>query len=267
MLRFSRPFMGVGLLFGALSVGAADYWVSPDGTGDGRSRENPAGSIKELVLQSDDIVRMMRGTHVISGEPVLAGGVTLLGETGNRDDVVLDAQQSGRVLVAAGQGILIKDLTIVNGKTQYDGGGICTTTASQIERDPRLNYTVENCVVRDCTASYMGGAGVGGFWTNCVISSCRVTAENTAYSGLACNGWGGGVFGNGNVTMTDSSTWYITETSNGLTTPAYNTQSLASFAVTTGATAHTFTAPVPEPTSGLLLLLGVAGFALKRRRA
>ena len=212
MLRFSRPFMGVGLLFGALNVGAADYWVSPDGTGDGLSRENPSGSLKavsRLAVQGD-VIHMLRGTHVVSDEPELAGDVTLVGETGNRDEVILDAQKAGRAIVATGrQGILIKDLTIVNGKTQYDGGGICTTTASLIERDPRLNYTVENCVVRDCTASYMGGAGVGGFWTNCVISSCRVTAENTAYSGLACNGWGGGVFGGELVDCVVSNCWAI----------------------------------------------------------
>ena len=80
MLRFSRPFMGVGLLFGALSVGAADYWVSPDGTGDGRSRENPSGSLKavSMLAVQGDVIHMMRGTHVVSNEPELAGDVTLV---------------------------------------------------------------------------------------------------------------------------------------------------------------------------------------------
>lgn len=42
---------------------------------------------------------------------------------------------------------------------------------------------------------------------------------------------------------------------------------LGNTATAGGATAWTSTAPVPEPTSGLLLLLGMAGLALRRKHA
>ncbi len=72
------------------------------------------------------------------------------------------------------------------------------------------------------------------------------------------------------ATITDDSAYYVTTTSSGVKTPSASTTNSAKFtiasqaAATAGAGAWT---AVPEPTSGLLLLLGMAGLALKRKRA
>ena len=72
-------------------------------------------------------------------------------------------------------------------------------------------------------------------------------------------------------TITDATNWYVTELSNGVKTGGSDTAlGSASFTVAdTGShTASNWTAvAVPEPTSGLLMLLGMASLALRRRRA
>jgi len=72
------------------------------------------------------------------------------------------------------------------------------------------------------------------------------------------------------ATITDDSKYYVTTTSGGVKTPAASTSNAAAFSIASQASATAaagaWTA-VPEPTSGLLLLLGMAGLALKRKRA
>lgn len=73
------------------------------------------------------------------------------------------------------------------------------------------------------------------------------------------------------ATVTDATNWYITETSAGAKTGASDSAlgSAAFDIADVGShTAGNWTAvAAPEPTSGLLMLLGMAGLALRRRRA
>ena len=71
------------------------------------------------------------------------------------------------------------------------------------------------------------------------------------------------------ATITDSTYWYVTETSNSAKTGASDSAiGTAAFSISdTGSHTASNWAAVPEPTSGLLMLLGMAGLALRRRRA
>ena len=62
--------------------------------------------------------------------------------------------------------------------------------------------------------------------------------------------------------------YVVTTVATGVKTPAATTTNVVNFNVSGAATANSsnWTA-APEPTSGLLLLLGIAGLALKRKRA
>ena len=71
-------------------------------------------------------------------------------------------------------------------------------------------------------------------------------------------------------TFGDEVKYVVLPTSGNVKTPAASTSNNAGFgALNASATANpsNWTAAAPEPTSGLLLLLGVAGLALKRKRA
>ena len=66
----------------------------------------------------------------------------------------------------------------------------------------------------------------------------------------------------------DDTHYVVTTASGNVKTPAATTTNIANFNISNSATLNpsNWTA-APEPTSGLLLLLGIAGLALKRKRA
>lgn len=68
------------------------------------------------------------------------------------------------------------------------------------------------------------------------------------------------------ATITDESSFIVTGTRTA-TTYADDSSSNRAFAIGSQASATWNAVAVPEPTSGLMLLLGVAGLALRRRRA
>ena len=71
-------------------------------------------------------------------------------------------------------------------------------------------------------------------------------------------------------TFGDGVKYVVTGVSGNVKTPAASTTNVATFSLdgaAATANASNWTAAAPEPTSGLLLLLGVAGLALKRKRA
>lgn len=70
-------------------------------------------------------------------------------------------------------------------------------------------------------------------------------------------------------TISDDSNFYVTAASAASTTYADSSSLTKSYSLTasSSATASNWYAVAPEPTSGLLMLLGMAGLALRRKRA
>ena len=72
---------------------------------------------------------------------------------------------------------------------------------------------------------------------------------------------------NGTYTDGDGTAWTMTSDHITGTTDPYSSLSAASLATAVPSSWTITATPAPEPTSGLLLLLGVAGLALRRKRA
>ena len=72
---------------------------------------------------------------------------------------------------------------------------------------------------------------------------------------------------NGTYTDGDGTVWTMTSNHITGTTPEYTSLSVPELATAVPSSWTITATPVPEPTSGLLLLLGVAGLALRRKHA
>ena len=190
----------------ALTASAADWYVAPDATGGGMSPSDRGGVMDVLYngqVASGDTIHFATGTYSLDVNKIPAGSgygaylrvpdgianLTLIGETGNSEDVRLVGTHADkkRILYFPGGGNVVRDLTIANGCTDYQGAGICM--ADSIIGNPEAAFCASNCVVENCSAAYQGGGGFGGLWRDCVIRNNEVRNKGSFPEGSA-----GGVF-------------------------------------------------------------------------
>jgi len=154
------------------STSGATTWLVP--------ADQPTIAAGLAVAVFGDTVQVAPGTYFEHGL-VMADGVVLRGETGHHADVVIDAQQLGRVLFCdyLGPGTAVEDLTITGGFSDGDGfdalgGGVIISHSTlrfsgcaivgnyaqvgggmSLRNDADVLF--EDCVFRENTAVSSGG--------------------------------------------------------------------------------------------------------------
>jgi hypothetical protein len=170
--RISKLAVTLALLLLAGPAGATTWRVPAD---------QPSIAAGLAVAAPGDTVQVAPGTYFEHGL-VMPDGVVLCGETGHHADVVIDAQQLGRVLYCGnlGPGTAVQDLTITGGFADGDGndgiggGALCEHSSLSFSGCAMVgNYAVvgggmslrydaevlfEDCVFRENTAVSSGGA-------------------------------------------------------------------------------------------------------------
>ena len=138
------------------------------------------------VAQDGDEIVVRTGTYEAPAEYVISSAITIRGETGNPDDVVINASGTHRMFTLGHADAKLSGLTISGGTrtgTSDAGAGVYITAAGG---------TVEKCVVRNCSSngSFAYGAGIciaaksPGLVDSCVITNCGGQANGHFHGGL-----------------------------------------------------------------------------------
>lgn len=161
-----------------IAANAATWYVSPTGT-DGENSEgtaeNPFATLTNAITKAsaDDEIVLMKGTH--SANVTIGKKLTIRGETGNRDDVIVSPSSTDIVFKMNYAGSAISNLTIY-GATDRNvvsfgkSGSIvncritkCHTQGSGNSLVYGANYSV--VTVKDCLFDHNegsdGGNGIG----------------------------------------------------------------------------------------------------------
>ena len=185
---------------------AADWYVSPDGTGSGTSPSD-RGALMDVLYRgqvaSGDTIHLATGTYNLDvskspeghvpgyGGYLLAkvNNLTFIGESDNPENVRLVGTPSDqmRIFVVYNGGCVLRNLLMTGGYTIAQGAGICM--ADSFVGNAEAAFTASNCVVENCSAAYQGGGGFGGLWRDCVIRNNDVRNLGSYPEGSA-----GGVF-------------------------------------------------------------------------
>lgn len=173
------------LFFSIQSISAANVTI------------NPTDSIQDAINNADpgDTITMNIGTYNQNSIQVNKE-LTLMGATNNPDDVIIDAQQNGKVIeVLAGvNNVKLQGLTLTNGYFDgtWRGNGAGINNRGGTEAQPTQ---IINCKLTNNNATGDGGAIYN--YGNLAITGCTLT-NNTA------GGNGGGISNRGNLAITDS---------------------------------------------------------------
>jgi filamentous hemagglutinin family protein len=152
-----------------------------------------AGELRDAINQAnaspgtDDIKFALNGTITLSLGQLTVNDVTgdLIINGNGTANTIIDGNNASRVFNVTAGDITFNDLTIQNGNTGGNGGGIL---ANQ-------NVTLNNSVVKDSQAGQSGGG---------IAASGNVTLNNSVVQDNTAGQDGGGIRANGTVTLNDS---------------------------------------------------------------
>ena len=168
----------------------AIWYVSPNGTGDGKSIGNPtsiATGFSKAGNSSDEVV-LLPGVYKLDAPVAASGkGSVVRGSTGDPEDVVLDAQGQFHVMRIAND-ILVHSLTIANGVTNAYNGGTSSGGAAGVRLGSNNASTtgrsvVSNCVIRGCYNSEPSKTTCGAvvMYQNSLLVDSVVTNNTAKY--------------------------------------------------------------------------------------
>ncbi|MFN0278302.1 MAG: choice-of-anchor Q domain-containing protein [Pyrinomonadaceae bacterium] len=112
------------------------------------------------------------------GQISLTGSIQIQGP--GQQNLTIDAQQNSRIFNVPGQDVSIRDISLINGRTSYEGGAIYVGQGGILDL---AGVTVSG-------SSAMGSGG-GGISTRGILRVNRSTVKNNSTS---ANGLGGGIF-------------------------------------------------------------------------
>lgn len=168
----------------AATAGAADYYVTSDGTYEGAP--NGAAvytSLDEAIaaaVSSDDVIHVESGTYSTTSESGPDLKAKLVGMGTSRSDVTIQSAGSYRTLRMAA-GSWLENVTVVGeGTYKADKGGAIEMSGG----------TVTNCVIRDGTAYGNDSKNAGG---NLYVNSDGALVVDCVISGGASKNRGGNV--------------------------------------------------------------------------
>lgn len=164
---------------------ATTYYVGPSGDdgNDGKSTEGAVAKVSTALSKcaADDEVVILKSTtpYPVTATLVLPSGVTVRGETGKPEDVVLrsDGATGHRVFDLSSSTAVVSGLTVEN--ATYSGSFHDIGAGIYLHGE---GGTVSNCVIRGCTKTNFndGGGGIGiaknttdALVTHCIVSNCQ----------------------------------------------------------------------------------------------
>lgn len=107
------------------------------------------------IASPGDTILVNTGTYAGASNRALdfSGKAVLLTAAGGRSETIIDCGNAGPAFVfddGEGPSAVLEGFTIINGSgvAHYGGGIVCSAASSP---------TIRNCIVRDCSASFLGG--------------------------------------------------------------------------------------------------------------
>lgn len=177
------------------SVLAKDYFLSDGGDLEG-TLATAKSEYDAMATKEPSVIVLDQGTYTLTREMYLDWPVTIVGATGNPDDVVIDAGKKFRVCTINHADAEVKDLTIANGHFANESGiyawgnaGVRICKPTSLDRANK-NWDacvkgdggkLTHCVVRDCETQLFLGWGIvylNGPKESTVVDRCIIRNNN-----------------------------------------------------------------------------------------
>ncbi|MDD5679498.1 MAG: choice-of-anchor Q domain-containing protein [Kiritimatiellae bacterium] len=135
---------------------------------------------------ASDTVMVNTGVYVLGKTITIAKGITLIANSTNRSDVVIDGTSTYGCISLSGAGTgRVDGFTIRNG---YGTSGLAAGIRCYPNTGEGVSYTIANCTI---ISNYSTGSGAGIYmYTNTLLTNCTIQANSgkSGGGGVICDG-------------------------------------------------------------------------------